>query len=68
MDESLSFIFIFYFIGNQRTIINEKKRKVQAVHDDEQEETKETNNKTKDREIRKINYGKTKTLKETKNQ
>ena len=58
----------FFFIGKQRTIINEKKRKVQAVHDDEQEETKETNNKTKDREIRKINYGKTKTLKETKNQ
>ena len=44
----------FYLIGNQRTIINEKKRKVQVVHDDEQQETDETNSKTKDREIRKI--------------
>jgi len=35
----------FYLIGNQRTIINEKKRKVQVVHDDEQQGTENTNDK-----------------------
>ena len=47
----------FFFIGNTRTIINEKKKKkrqVQVVHDDEQQETNKTNNKTIEREIRKI--------------
>ena len=45
----------FFLIGNTRTIINEKKkRQVQVVHDDEQQETNKTNNKTKEREIRKI--------------
>ena len=45
----------FFFIGNQKTIINEKKkRQVQVVHDDEQQETNKTNNKTIEREIRKI--------------
>ena len=28
----------FFFIGNQKTIINEKKGKVQDVHDDEYQE------------------------------
>ena len=28
----------FLYIGNQKTIINEKKGKVQVVHDDEQQE------------------------------
>ena len=37
-----------------RTIINEKKRQVQVVHDDEQQETNKTNNKTIERKIRKI--------------
>ena len=41
-------------MGNTRTIINEKKWKVQVVRDDEQQETNKTNNKTKEREIRKI--------------
>ena len=41
-------------IGNQRTVINEKKWKVQVVHDDEQQETEETNSKTKNKETRKI--------------
>ena len=49
-----SIFFLFFLIGKQRTIINEKKWKVQVVHDDEQQETDETNNKTKEREIRKI--------------
>ena len=31
----------FFFIGNQKTINNEKKWKVQVVHDDEQQENKE---------------------------
>ena len=45
----------FFLIGNTRTIINEKKkRQVQVVHDDEQQEINKTNNKTKEREIRKI--------------
>ena len=51
------FILAFFFIGNTRTIINEKKKKkrqVQVVHDDEQQETNKTNNKTIEREIRKI--------------
>ena len=42
-------------IGNLRIIINEKKWKVQVVHDDEQQETEETNSKTKEKEIQKIN-------------
>ena len=59
--------FFFFLIGNTRTIITyqkkkirelllmrKKKRQVQAVHDDEQQETNKTNNKTKEREIRKI--------------
>ena len=45
---------IFFLIDNQRTVINEKKWKVQVVHDDEQQETEETNSKTKDKEIIKI--------------
>ena len=53
--KSLIEVACFFLIGNLRTIINEKKRKVQVVHDDEQEETEETNNKTKEKEIRKIN-------------
>ena len=48
-------MLMFFLIGNQRTIINEKKWKVQVVHDDEQQETEETNSKTKEKEIRKIN-------------
>ena len=36
-----------------------KKRQVQVVHDDEQQETNKTNNKTIEREIRKIIEGKT---------
>ena len=36
-----------------------KKRKVQVVHDDEQQETEKPNNKTKEKELRKINEGKT---------
>ena len=47
-------LFFFFLIGNQRTVINEKKWKVQVVHDDEQQATEETNSKTKDKEIRKI--------------
>ena len=31
-------VFFFFLIGNQKTIIKEKKGKVQVVHDDEQEE------------------------------
>ena len=31
-------IILFFFIGNQKTIINEKKGKVQDVHDDEYQE------------------------------
>ena len=53
--KSLIEVACFFFIGNLRTIINEEKWKVQVVHDDEQEETKETNSKTKEKEIRKIN-------------
>ena len=45
----------FFLIGNLRTIINEKKWKVQVVHDDEQQKTEETNSKTKEKEIQKIN-------------
>ena len=45
----------FYLIGNQRTIINEKKRKVQVVHDDEQQGIENTNIKTKERENQKDN-------------
>ena len=48
-------IFFFFLIGNQRTIINEKKRKVQVVHDDEQQGTENTNIKTKERENQKDN-------------
>ena len=49
------FLFLFlFFISNQRIVINEKKRKVQVVHDDEQQETEKPNIKTKDKEIRKI--------------
>ena len=33
----------FFFIGNQKSIRNEKKKKWK-VHDDEQHEVKETNN------------------------
>ena len=44
-------------IGNQRTrtVINEKKRKLQVVHDDEQQGTENTNDKTKERENQKDN-------------
>ena len=34
---------IFFLIGNQKAIINERKMKKQEVHDDEQQEIKETN-------------------------
>ena len=47
----ISYLKTLFLIGNQRTIINEKKWKVQVVHDDEQQETYEMNSKTKYREI-----------------
>ena len=34
-------LFSFFLIGKQKSIINEKKGKVQVVHDDEQQEKKE---------------------------
>ena len=43
-------IFLFFLISNQRTVINEEKRKVQVIHDDEQQETEKPNSKTKDKE------------------
>ena len=48
-------VFFFFLIGNQRTVINEKKRKVQVVHDDEQQGIENTNIKTKERENQKDN-------------
>ena len=35
-----------FLIGNQKAIINERKMKKQEVHDDKQQEIKETNNTT----------------------
>jgi len=36
----------FFLIGNQKAIINERKMKKQEVHDDDQQEIKETNSTT----------------------
>ena len=45
--------YSFFFIGNQKTIINEKKGKVQVVHDDEQQEKKnKQHSKTRSQETK----------------
>ena len=43
LDEGLHSLFL---IGNQKSIINERKMRKQEVHDDEQQEIKETNSTT----------------------
>ena len=50
LDSNVLKYIYFFFISNQRTVINEEKRKVQVIHDDEQQETEKPNSKTKDKE------------------
>ena len=44
-----SLLFIFFLIGNQKTIIKEKKGKVQDVHDDEHQEKIEQTTQQKEK-------------------